>query len=143
MDPPGQSCGPTWARARVVGRFHEKPDELTAHQLLSDGGLWNTLIIAGRARALWEMARRHLPAIVDRFDRYARAYAQPASAGAARVLYDDLPEADISRDVLAPAQGMAVVEMTGAGWSDCGTPERLQRSLQHLAPGHSLSPQSQ
>jgi hypothetical protein len=44
-------------------------------------------------------------------------------------LYDRLPPADLSRDLLAAARGLSVVPMAGAGWSDCGTPERLLACL--------------
>jgi hypothetical protein len=36
---------------------------------------------------------------------------------------------DLSRDILQQARGLRVVAMVDAGWSDCGTPERLLRSL--------------
>ena len=37
--------------------------------------------------------------------------------------------ADLSRAVLQGAGGLAVVPMVDAGWSDCGTPERLFECL--------------
>lgn len=52
--------------------------------------------------------------------------------GAAELLediYRELPSADFSRDVVVAARELWVIPMMGAGWSDCGTPERLEAAL--------------
>jgi len=36
---------------------------------------------------------------------------------------------DLSHDLLSSRPGLTVVEMRDAGWSDCGTPERLAECL--------------
>lgn len=116
-----------WARA--VARFVEKPPEAAAMELLRDGALWNTMIVAGSARALWRMARRHIPEAARGLERYQAARGQVNARGVLEHLYGALPSSDLSRDVLERARGLAVVPMIDAGWSDCGTPERLVESL--------------
>jgi mannose-1-phosphate guanylyltransferase len=125
----GPACGPAAARAHLVDRFVEKPDEAQALALLRNGALWNTLVLAARAGALWDLAQRHVPAMVERLAPYLQSIGQPDSPRLLREIYDHLPAADLSRDILEPARGLAVVPMLDAGWSDCGTPERLVRAL--------------
>jgi len=43
--------------------------------------------------------------------------------------YQELPKADFSRDLVAGSSGLWVTPMQGAGWSDCGTPERLEAAF--------------
>lgn len=116
--------------ARIV-RFIEKPDPLLAQGLYAAGSLWNTFVMVGRAGAFWDLARRHLPHHVSLFERYAEARLLGAGPAAQTLsaLYRELPTADWSRDVLSLAEGLAVTGVSGSGWSDWGTPQRLMESL--------------
>ena len=115
---------------RVV-RFIEKPDPLLAQGLYAAGSLWNTFVMVGRARAFWALAERHLAHHVSLFGRYAEArrLGPAAAAETLAALYQDVPTADFSHDVLAEADGLAVMGVSGSGWSDWGTPQRLMESL--------------
>jgi mannose-1-phosphate guanylyltransferase len=123
----GPRRGPHGARARRVDRFIEKPGEGVARRLLRDRALWNTLIIAARGQTLWQLAGRHVPEIVKVLEDYRGSLGRPGAQRRLRAHYAALPPADFSRDILERAQGLSVVTMTDAGWSDCGTPERLFR----------------
>jgi len=57
----GAACRPRAARARRVESFREKPDDDTARDLLRNGALWNTLVIAASGRALWSLAEQPPP----------------------------------------------------------------------------------
>jgi mannose-1-phosphate guanylyltransferase len=123
------------AGARVVDRFVEKPSMAVALHLLRLGGWWNTLIVAARGAALWDLFARTLPEVFPRFDRYRRALRRraedPTRYGET---YAGLSPRDISRDVFERAHGLVAVGMPAdAGWSDCGTPERLIRTLRRAA----------
>jgi mannose-1-phosphate guanylyltransferase len=116
--------------AARVARFVEKPPAATAMELLEAGALWNTLVIAANGSRFWKLARRRLPAVTAGFDRYRNAVGRQRASAVMRALYQQVPSADLSRDILERSpRGLAVVALIDAGWSDCGTPERLLRCL--------------
>jgi mannose-1-phosphate guanylyltransferase len=125
----GRGWGPAMAQARRVEHFVEKPDPARAVDLLRRGGLGNTLVLAARGRALWNLARRHVPNVVDDLTPYTARIGQADGRARLAEIYDRIPAADLSRDILQPASGLTVVPMLDAGWSDCGTPERLLQAL--------------
>ena len=112
-----------------VRRFEEKPPQLVADDLWKSGGLWNTFISAAPVRGLWELARRHLPHHARELERYARAVDTAGEAQAVHAAYDAMQPANFSRDVLARAGKLAVVPVSGSGWSDWGSPARVFASL--------------
>jgi mannose-1-phosphate guanylyltransferase len=127
---PGPPCGPLPVGAREVVRFVEKPPAAACADLIRQGALWNTLLIAARGADLWRLIARHAPGVAGPLARYCRALAGAGDPHAILGdIYTDLPVADFSRQVLALAEGLRVVVMAGAGWCDCGTPERLFAAL--------------
>jgi len=125
----GPRCGPTRLRARRVERFVEKPSAAVASTLLQAGALWNTLVVAARGTALWRLARERLPVVTAAVTPYRAAVGGARAAELLSTIYLDLPSADLSHDMLEGAKGLAAVALVDAGWSDCGTPERLFRAL--------------
>ncbi len=124
----------------LVGRFVEKPPEKHARQLMEAGGLWNTLMMVGDGTAFWRLCRTHMPQQTQAFAQYLdRARGQDSAAYRA-LLYRTIPSADFSRGVLEKAAGLAVVPLVGAGWFDCGTPERLVEWLQKTADRFGMLP---
>lgn len=121
----GRRIGGGTDRAWLVDQFIEKPVESVALSLLGAGSLWNTMVIAGRAQALWQLARKHLPEQTSLFDRYRPLVGRAGTWEARQALYEALAPADFSRAVLQAARGLAVVPVIDSGWLDCGTPERL------------------
>jgi mannose-1-phosphate guanylyltransferase len=113
----------------LVDRFVEKPIEHVARRLFSEGGLWNTMIVAGRLSSLWKALRDQLPTQVAAFEGYASTVGTPSEQECRRALYRSLEPADFSRTVLKNTTGVGVVWMQLAGWYDCGTPERLMTLL--------------
>lgn len=118
---PGDASGEGGFQIR---QLLDRPPREVAERIRSMGALWNTLIVVGRARALWSLCRRHLRRHVEAFERHASQLADPSSRALA-ALYQFMPPADFNRSVLAKASGLAVVRMAGAGWSDWGTPETV------------------
>jgi mannose-1-phosphate guanylyltransferase len=128
---PGAALGHPLARAHAVTRFVEKPVAPLALDLLRAGALWNTLVIAAQGGALAALCARARPGMASAFDGYRRALSA-GTGGASTILdalYSRLRPSDLSRDVLQRSEGLAVVTMTDAGWSDCGTPQGLIESL--------------
>jgi len=111
-----------------IKRFVEKPAAGT-WALLRQGGLWNTMVMAARGRSLWNAVLRHAPAVAEPLARYAEAIGTPRADEVLGEIYLRQPRSDLSEDVMQVARGLRVVPMTDSGWSDCGTPEGLFRSL--------------
>jgi mannose-1-phosphate guanylyltransferase len=124
---PGRA--PAGRHALGVKCFVEKPRQERIWELLHQGGLWNTMVIAARGRALWKAVHRHVPAVAGPLGRYAETIGTPRAEEVLGQVYLRLPSSDLSEDVLQVARGLEVVPMVDSGWSDCGTPERLFRSL--------------
>jgi len=115
---------------RSVERFVEKPAPAAAARLLEQGALWNTLVIATDGAAFWESALGTHRALAAPFERCRASVATEREESVRREIYERIPTLDLSRDLLAARAGLAAVEMADAGWSDCGTPERLFECLE-------------
>ncbi len=118
-----------------VSRFVEKPPAAHLQRLRRAGGILNTFVFAARAQRFVGMFERTLPELTGRF-RLHRRY--PAGVTDMRELYDAIPSADLSRDVLQQAgPQLAVVRAPDCGWSDLGTPARLEAFRRRAAPATS------
>ncbi len=108
-----------------VLRFAEKPSAPEARRLHESGALWNSFIMAGRARTFVRLLGRALPGLL-RDLRAAFARGERALA----VAYETLVARDFSRDVLTGSpERLRVLRVPECGWSDLGTPARLERFL--------------
>lgn len=112
-----------------ITKFVEKPPQALAEQLYRAGALWNTMLSVTRAQVLWKLARRHAVEQAALLEGYAHVVGQSQAALRLREIYERLRVADFSRNLVAPARGLTAIRMEGAGWSDCGTPERLQAAF--------------
>lgn len=127
---PGRTLGATGEqKVCAVERFVEKPPATAAARLHEAGALWNTLLIALDGASFWDGALEAHPLIAQSFQRYRSGVRTANEAAVRRDIYERLPTLDLSRDLLERWPGLAVVEMADAGWSDCGTPERLFECL--------------
>jgi mannose-1-phosphate guanylyltransferase len=115
--------------AFAVERFHEKPMTAMAEDLWQRGALWNTFIQAGTASVFWELAQRFLPAHTAILERYAGAIGTRHELRALDEAYRRMTPASFSHDVLAHSRSLAVVPVSGSGWSDWGSPQRVFASL--------------
>lgn len=135
---------------REVRGFREKPSAERAREFYRRGFLWNTMIVAARARTLWEMGQRTLPAMTAQFD-LLRQVLRAVDGG--RVpprhaeivlehLYRNLEPVNFSRDLLEPAAAQILtLPLAGVQWSDWGRAERIRDSLARIgtAPHFSAS----
>lgn len=119
----------TGGGAQRILRFVEKPKQPMANRLFRQGAIWNTMLAVARGEALWKLASTHLPRQVACFERYADAIGTPDAQRKLEDIYAEMPPADFSRDLIGAARGLYATSMDGAGWSDCGTPERLASAL--------------
>jgi mannose-1-phosphate guanylyltransferase len=129
------------APAGVV-RFVEKPPAEAARALLSEGALWNTFIVAGSVRALLNLFEGHFVSTM-RAMRQAidLAHSEPVGSVALELLYTDLESRDFSRDVLKRHdQMLQVLRVPRCGWTDLGTPKRVEETVRSLAPVTGTAP---
>ena len=120
---------PTRRALASVSRFEEKPDARRAQTLLESGAAWNTMVLVGRAGALLELYQRHLPELLTMFSA-ARALPADLRPVYFDARYPQLPVADFSRDLLSRANGLhTFIWPSALGWTDLGTPDRLQAWL--------------
>lgn len=110
---------------RRVAYFVEKPERSVAEQLLRDGAIWNTMVIAGRASTIRDLCFRHVPELRNVF-KDAMSLTKDTGPGGLDALYHALPPRDFSRDVLGKAGDLLTyIWPVSMGWSDLGTPERM------------------
>lgn len=127
--------GPENAVRRVSG-FVEKPDAETARELIALGALVNSFIVLAEARALLGLYEEALPEPLRCF----LACLGRGTGGVAE-LYDSIPAADLSRDVLERAASLLrVLAVPDCGWNDLGTPARLQSFLDRVGSPHGSPP---
>jgi mannose-1-phosphate guanylyltransferase len=133
MSPAGPESDYGWIQPESAGsfarvrRFVEKPPPACVRDLMRDGALINSFILAARVHALLAIIGHAFPDILRAFQRVAR---EPHDAPAVRRLYEGLPAMDLSRDVLRHATAyLSVARVPPCGWIDLGTRERLQRYL--------------
>jgi len=118
--PAGRSDGVAYA----VRDFVEKPGHDQAVQLMEQGGLWNTFMLAASGAAL-------LDRFVEAAPSFARHYLSELSRNgsteaALSGFYPTLQPRDFSRDLLAASPGsLGVIRLPLCGWTDLGTPRRV------------------
>ena len=111
-----------------VYSFVEKPDQRHAMKLINDGALWNTFIISGSVRSLLRLFE---PRYDGEIAEFRAALKNPRSYPNARLmeLYERLGCEDFSKDILErKADAIRVLRMPACGWSDLGTPYRLEQT---------------
>ncbi len=120
---PGPSRTPI--SLRPIASFVEKPAPTDAAQLLASGAVWNTMVLVARARDIWDLYTDVAPTLAAVFETVLRMRPSARDAFLADV-YPYLPRVDFSHDVLTPARNLSTyVWPSVMGWSDLGTPERL------------------
>ncbi len=116
--------------ARAVRLFVEKPSRADAALIKASGGLWNTMIIAVKARALWKLGHESFPEILNGFERLRAAIGTPEESSVLNAIYEDMPARNFSADLVAQAANqVAVMPMEGILWSDWGRMERIVETL--------------
>jgi len=115
------------AGLQAVLSFVEKPDPERSPELATAGALVNSFIFASRGRTLVRLYEDALPELLRPF---VPAVLAGRGNGHLRGLYDQIPCHDFSRAVLENWPGsLAVLAVPPCGWSDLGTPMRIERFL--------------
>lgn len=124
-----------------VKSFHEKPSRKQAEMLLDHGGLWNTMVIAAKAKALWALGWAFLPEMMGHFETFRNVLraireglvSQEHATIAMTHLYHRSLPTDFSRAILERAgHWCRILAMEGLHWCDWGHPERVRETLDWL-----------
>jgi mannose-1-phosphate guanylyltransferase len=133
---------PLWG-TRQAATFIEKPNRQVAQELVTAGGLWNTMIMVFKVRTMLEMMRRLCPAIYDPFVNVFATIGTPTEAKAVEALYEKLEPLNFSRDFLEKVSrvipaAIAVLPVLGVYWSDWGSPARLVETFKRLGQAYDI-----
>ena len=94
---------------------------------MGSGALWNTLILGGKLGWTW------LPEIMPFFENLGRTIGTVHEQAVLESIYHDMPSRNFSSDLLARAtEQIAMMELQGVHWGDCGKPERIADTLARL-----------
>jgi mannose-1-phosphate guanylyltransferase len=121
--------------ATGVVRFVEKPALEEARDLIKQGALWNTFILAGSMRALLNLFEGQFGATIANMRRALELAQDPLiGSHALERLYATFESRDFSRDVLQRSkQRLQVLRVPNCGWTDLGTPKRVEETVRNLA----------
>ena len=113
-----------------VLRFIEKPRLHVARELIQEGGLWNTMVMAFRVRTLLELVRAAAPLLYHLFERILEAIGTANETRVVERLYRHMEAVNFSRGLLEPlssehASPLLILPVRGVLWSDWGSEQRI------------------
>jgi mannose-1-phosphate guanylyltransferase len=122
---------------RPVFRFIEKPDPPAAKELFHRGGLWNTMVIAFKAKTLLALARKVAPVLSRSFHRIWKSVGTPAETEIVEEVYRKIKPVNFSKDLLEAisvqySTHLQVLPVRGVYWSDWGSEQRIKHILRQM-----------
>ena len=121
----------------AVRRFMEKPDEITAGQLLQSGDYsWNSGMFVWRADTVLAEIERQMPELFRAVNAIASAWDTARRDDVLRERWNSLKSQTIDYGVMEKAERVAVLPAGGLGWSDVGSWDSLFEVLVPDADGN-------
>ncbi|MBI3994712.1 MAG: hypothetical protein HY349_01915, partial [Nitrospirae bacterium] len=126
-------------RVHTVSKFIEKPELHTAKKLFHRGGLWNTMVVAFKARTLLDLTRKAAPILSRSFHRVLHSIGTPAETEVTEKAYRNMEPMNFSKGLLEAfsvqhAGCLGVLPVRGVFWSDWGSEQRIKSILQTMRP---------
>ena len=110
----------------TVKSFKEKPDEVTAQQLLRSGDhSWNSGMFVWRVDAILAEIEKQMPGLFHAVNEISSAWNTPEKDEVLRVQWNDLKSQTIDYGIMEKAERVAVLPAGGLGWSDVGSWDSL------------------
>ena len=126
-----------------VARFVEKPPLEAAEALLAEGALWNTFIMAGKARAMHRLIGKRYPGAAGEVSLYLALRREGAWKRELDRVFGRIEPFNLSTQVLErEADSLLMAPLGGVEWSDWGTPLGVWESLLSLGWRHKFSARS-
>jgi mannose-1-phosphate guanylyltransferase len=134
---PGKKLyGPSAPGTHEVSQFIEKPERDVARDLVSCGGLWNTLVMVFKAKTFLNAVSRIAPLLYGSFERIWRAVGTPSLGDLVKEVYQRMYPVNLSKGLLEllpleqPAR-LCVLHVRGIHWSDWGSEQRIIHVLEN------------
>jgi mannose-1-phosphate guanylyltransferase len=127
--------GPLTPGTYEVSQFIEKPEREVARDLVSCGGLWNTLVMVFKAKTFLNAVSRIAPLLYGYFERIWRAVGTPSLGHLVKEVYQQMYPLNLSKGLLEllpleRSPELCVLPVRGIQWSDWGSEQRIIRVLQ-------------
>lgn len=111
----------------------EKPSSFEALHAMSNGALWNTLVIVAKVDTLWKLGWQCIPTIMERFEQLGKAIGTVHEDQTLHQVYTHMPLMNFSSEVLQNIpEHLGIIELKDVLWSDWGRPERIRETLEIL-----------
>jgi mannose-1-phosphate guanylyltransferase len=120
-----------------IGLFVEKPDRPIAEQLISQGALWNTMVMVFRTEILLHLIGLSAPKLYCSFQQIFRSLGTSHERLAIEEVYEHMEKINFSKDLLKGFESysrnqLSVAAMNGVFWSDWGTESRIVSVLEQF-----------
>jgi mannose-1-phosphate guanylyltransferase len=119
----------------LITGFKEKPNSEHARELVALGALWNLFMVASSVSALLDLFMEDYADAVHGM----RAAIKQRAAGqrdAVDRFYMGTESIDFSGDILeVQASRLHVVRVPQCGWTDLGTPQRVEATIRSIGSG--------
>ena len=128
---------------QAVETFYEKPDEAAVRSARATGSLWNTMVLAAKAKELWRLGRKCFPEMMSLFERLKEVIDTSEVLRVLDAIFEAIPRRNFSSHLLqCMPERLAVLEMRDVLWSDRGNPERILSGLEKFGkrPGAEEDP---
>ena len=110
----------------MVRRFREKPDHVTAEQMLRSGNYsWNSGMFVWKADAILAEVERQMPELAFVIKQISDAWNTPEQAETLQSLWPGIKSQTIDYGIMEKAERVAVMPAGGLGWSDVGSWDSL------------------
>jgi mannose-1-phosphate guanylyltransferase len=117
-----------------VSQFIEKPEPCVVHELILQGGLWNTMVMVFKVDTLLNAVYKAAPQLHDFFQKIGKAIGTSSAAEVVERTYKAMWPVNLSREVLEvisrqKPSPLWVLPVRGVRWSDWGSKRRIEDSL--------------
>ena len=132
---PQQETGsPSPFGTRAVRRFSEKPTAVVARNIVSMGGLWNTLVMIFNTVNFINCLCRTNAELYDYFARIRDVLVEEKSSNEVASIYAQAKPINLSRGFLEAfpkicPELLLVMPVRRVKWSDCGSEKRMMEAL--------------
>lgn len=118
---------------RSVDSFVEKPSSIDAAEAMARGGMWNTMIMAGKVRTLWQLGCTYFPEVMKHFEQLLPVIGTSHEQDVLKAIYEVMPKRNFSSGLLTQAiSQIGVIPMKDVFWCDWGREERILETLHKL-----------
>ena len=139
--PDGETDLGTPSIVRKVLGFIEKPGPFASKELVQQGGLWNTMVMAFQPETLLNLVRKVVPPLYQSFQRILNAIGTPSETEVLKDTYRQMEPLNFSSGFLEVISlkyplYLQVLPVRGVLWDDLGSEHRIMNVLrkQGLSP---------